>query len=387
MRRRILGGLAALQTSLPIGDRVSPDIKEFELRSWKFWAGLLISVIFLALALRGLDLERFWRTLRDANYWWLIPAVAIYFLTVLVRTWRWHAMLYHIKRIPVLQLFPVVVIGYMGNNVYPARAGEVLRSYVLRRKEGVSMSASLATVILERLFDGLVMLLFVAITLPFAPLPALYNSLVLGLSVIFGIALFVFLAVAAHPERLSWLYTWLVDRILPVRLRPSVHGLFDRFVEGLQSLRSPREMLAIFFTSVLIWLGETLKYWIVMQAFPFSVSFPVLMLMTALVNLVTTIPSTPGYVGTFDAAGIAILTRFGVEQAIATGYTLVLHVALWLPITVLGAFFMVRESVSWRDIQTAATTQQEGAIAPAPSSPQLTSSETEHEDIATRVST
>lgn len=346
------------------------------MRSWKFWVGLVISVVFLSLALHGLDLEHFWQTLRGANYWWLLPAVAVYFVTVLARTWRWRVMLGHIKRIPTLRLFPVVVIGYMGNNVYPARAGEVLRSYVLRRKTGVPMSASLATVVLERLFDGLVMLLFVFATLPFAPLPTIYRTLFIGLSALFGLALLIFMGLAARPARMSRAYAWLVDRLMPVRWRPSVHGLFDRFVEGLQSLRSPREMLALFLVSTLIWLGETIKYWMVMHAFPLEVSFPVLMLMTAVVNLVTMIPSTPGYVGTFDAAGIAVLTTFGVAQAIATGYTLVLHVALWLPITLLGAIYMLRESVGWRDMEAAAAVQER--VDPPPA-------ETEPDDVAQRV--
>jgi uncharacterized protein (TIRG00374 family) len=142
------------------------------LRSWKFWLGVVVSIVFLALALRGLDFAGFWMTVRHANYWWLIPGIAVYFMAVWARTWRWHYMLRHIKQIPMRRLFPVVVIGYMGNNVYPARAGEVLRSYILKRREAVPVSVSLATVVLERLFDGLVMLLFVFVTLPFAPLPA-----------------------------------------------------------------------------------------------------------------------------------------------------------------------------------------------------------------------
>ncbi|NTW04171.1 MAG: flippase-like domain-containing protein, partial [Oscillochloris sp.] len=277
------------------------------MRSWKFWVGLLISVLFLGVALQGIDLGNFWHTLRHAQYSWLIPGIGVYCVVVWIRTWRWHAMLGHIKPISTRRLFPVVVIGYMGNNVYPARAGEVLRSYVLRRKEGVPMSASLATVVLERLFDGLVMLLFVFATLPFAPLPPSYRWLVIFFSALFGIALVIFMLLAAQPERMSRLYTLAVDTLLPTKLRPRVHGLFDRFIVGLQSLRSPRELAIIFLTSTFIWLGETLKYWFVMQAFPFQVSFPVLMLMTAVVNLFTTIPSTPGYVGTFDAPGIAVL--------------------------------------------------------------------------------
>jgi hypothetical protein len=323
------------------------------LRSWKFWFGVVVSLVFLWLALRGLDLGLFWQTLKEANYWWVVPGVAIYFVAVLVRTWRWHYMLRHIKPIPTLRLFPVVVIGYMGNNVYPLRAGEVLRSYVLRRKEQVSMSASLTTVILERLFDGLVMLLFVFVTLPFAPLPAEYQTMVIGFSALFGVALLVFFIIAARPRRLQVFYGAVVDRFLPAAIRPRVHGLFDHVIEGLQSLRSPREMAYIFISSTLVWLTETTKYWFVMHAFPMEVSFPVLMLMTAVVNLFTTIPSAPGYVGTFDAPGIAVLKQFGVGHAIATGYTLVLHVALWLPITLLGAFYMLRESIGWKDIERA----------------------------------
>ena len=319
--------------------------KERGVRSWKLWVGLAISLVCLFLGLRGLDLAQFWQVLRGANYWWLLPGVGVYFVAVWARTWRWHYMLRHIKPIPTARLFPVVVIGYMGNNVYPLRAGEVLRSYVLRRREGVPMAASLTTVVLERLFDGLVMLLFVFATLPFAPLPAGYDTLVYSFSALFGAALLVFLVVAARPERASRLYAWGVDHVVPLGLRPRVHGLFDRFVVGLQSLRSPRELLLIFATSTLIWLTETTKYWFVMHAFPFNVNFSVLMLMTAVVNLFTTIPSSPGYIGTFDAPGIAILRRFGVGQSIAAGYTLVLHVALWLPITLLGAFFMLRESI------------------------------------------
>lgn len=327
------------------------------MRSWKFWLGVIVSVVFLAWALQGLNWQDFGATLATANYWWLIPGVLVYFIAVWLRTWRWHYMLGHIKPISIARLFPTVVIGYMGNNVYPARAGEVLRSYVLRRQEGVPITSSLTTVILERLFDGLVMLLFIAITLPFAPLPAIYRQVVLGFTVAFSIALLFFFALAMRPEQLSQLYAYIVDRWLPAPVRPRIHGLFDGVIDGLQSLRSPRNVAFIAITSVLIWVTETGTYWFVMHAFPFEVSFLVLMLMTAVVNLFTTIPSTPGYVGTFHAPGIAILTQFGVPQALATGYTVVLHMALWLPITLLGGVYMLHESLGWRDMEQAASTK------------------------------
>lgn len=350
-----VGSLRYASNPIDVG-AISDDIWEARLfKSWKFWLGVVISAVCLWLALGGLDLEHFWSVVQTANYWWLIPSILVYFGAVWARTWRWHYMLRHIKAIPVLRLFPVVVIGYMGNNVYPARAGEVLRSYVLRRKEGVPISVSLTTVVLERLFDGLVMLLFVFVTLPFAPLPKVFSVFITIFSVLFLVALAAFLMIAARPERMQRLYTWMVNRVVPLRWRERVHGLFDRFIEGLQSLRSPREMAWIFASSVLIWLTETLKYWFVMHAFPgLEVSFLVLMLMTAVVNLFTTLPSTPGYIGTFDAPGIATLVAFGVPHALASGYTLVLHVALWLPITLLGAWYMLREHLSWRDMDRAA---------------------------------
>ena len=323
------------------------------MRSWKLWIGVVVSVILVIIALRGLNLQYFWETVRSANYWWLVPGVAVYFGAVWARTWRWHYMLRHIAPVPLARLFPIVVIGYMGNNVYPARAGEVLRSYILRRREGVPVTASLATVVLERLFDGLVMLLFVFVTLPFVSLPPEYTALISFFSLAFIVALFVFLGLATRPQQMSRAYTWFVDHLLPDGMRPRVHGLFDRFIVGLQSLRSPRELVLIFFSSALIWLAETFKYWLVMQAFPFHVSFFVLMLMTAVVNLFTTLPSTPGYIGTFDVPGIAILTAYGVTKAVAAGYTLVLHVALWLPITALGALFMLVERIDRRGAERA----------------------------------
>lgn len=110
----------------------------------------------------------------------------------------------------------------------------------------------------------------------------------------------------------------------------------------------------VLITSLVIWLLETVKYWYLMQAFPFEVSFFALMLMNGVVNLATTLPSAPGYIGTFDAPGIAVLAAYGVDPAVATGYTLVLHAALWLPITLLGLYYMVRHRISWRSARAEA---------------------------------
>ena len=329
-------------------------------KRWQVWLGLVVSVVFLYLALQGLDLAQVWLHVKSARYWWLLPGVAIYFFGVWARTWRWHYMLRAIKPISLGRLFPVVCIGYMGNNIYPARAGELIRAYVLRRKEGVSVSASLATILVERIFDGVIMLLFVFVGLPLAPsVPDNWRRFVILFSLLFFGALGVFFVIAASPQRSQSVYGWVIDRVVPQRFRSPVRGFADRFMEGLYFLRSGRDVAMIFVTSLVVWLAETGKYWFVMHAFDFSVSFFVLMLMNGVVNLFTTIPSAPGYVGTFDEPGIEVLKAFGVNANIAGAYTLVLHGALWFPITLLGAWYMWRESVSWRDLGEASRLRQE----------------------------
>ncbi len=325
------------------------------MKRFRVLIGLGISAIFLWLALRGLHLADVWANIQAANYWWLLPGVAVYFVGVWVRTWRWDYMLRPMKAIPVGRLFPVVVIGYMGNNVYPFRAGELLRSYVLRRQEGVAISSSLATVVVERVFDGLVMLLFVFLALPLAPLPSdSIRWLVIVASAAFFGAMLIFFILATMPERFLSFVEWITNRFVPQRLRQSLLDFSGRFLVGLAALRSGRNVIMLFLTSIIIWLLETVKYWFVMHAFDFQVSFFALMLMNGIVNLATTLPSAPGYIGTFDGPGIAVLTLYGVAEGMATAYTLVLHAALWLPITLLGVYYMLRLGLGWRDFGRAA---------------------------------
>jgi uncharacterized protein (TIRG00374 family) len=332
------------------------------LKRWQLWLGLIISAVFVYLALRGLDLVEVWYHMRTARYWWLLPGVVIYFFGVWARTWRWHYMLRPIKAIPLVRLFPVVCIGYMGNNIFPARIGELLRAFVLKGTEEVPVSSSLATILVERVFDGVIMLLFVFVGLPLAPsIPGAWRQFVIVFSLLFFGALGFFFFLAVSPQRTQVVYTWAIDRLLPARVRGPVQGFADRFLEGLGFLRSGRDVAMIFVTSLVVWLAETMKYWFVMHAFDFEVSFFVLMLMNGVVNLFTTIPSAPGYVGTFDEPGIEVLKAFGVDGNIAAAYTLVLHAALWLPITALGIWYMWRKSLTWSDLQAARRIGQEAS--------------------------
>lgn len=324
------------------------------MKRWQLWLGIIISAILLYVSLNGLQLNLVWKALQGAQYFWLIPGVAIYFIGVWVRSWRWHYLLRPLKNIPTKTMFPIVTIGYMGNNIYPARAGEVLRAVILKQREGIPVSTSLATVFVERIFDGVIMLAFVFLNLPeLAKLNS--DSGIIGSiqqiaiwgAIIFIGALLIFILAAMFPKVTERILDWIINRLMPLKIREKVRDISMRFLTGLESLRSPLEALMIFFTSALIWLLETGKYWFVMHAFNFEVSFFALMLMNGIVNLSTTIPSAPGYIGTFDAPGIALLSAYNVPPELAAGYTLVLHAALWFPITALGAYYYFRQPLRW----------------------------------------
>jgi uncharacterized protein (TIRG00374 family) len=328
------------------------------MKRWQFWVGVAISALFLYLVLRKVDFSLLWQILRSANYWWLLPGVAVYFVALWVRAWRWHYLLRPLKPIPTRNMFPIVTMGYAINNIFPARAGEILRAVVLKEKEDVAVSASLATIIVERIFDGIVMLAFVFVNLSelanIADVSFKLAGLIVGIkeiaiwgSVAFFGAMAVFLLAAMFPARTDRILSWVVEHILPERHRESVLGVSRRFLSGLESLRSPFDVLMVFLTSVVIWLLETIKYWFVMHAFSFSVSFFALMLMNGVVNLATTIPSAPGYLGTFDLPGIAVLEAYKISTEVAASYTFTLHFALWFPVTALGLYYMAREGIRW----------------------------------------
>ena len=326
------------------------------MKRWQFWFGVIISGLFLYLVLKDIEFVTLWQKTREANYWLILPGVAVYFVGLWVRAWRWHYLIRPLKSVPTKTMFPIVAMGYAGNNIFPARAGEVLRAVVLKRKEEVPISASLATIIVERVYDGVVMLAFIFINL--AELSnltdeiKLFRDLTIQDIALYGSFLFlgvlgVFLLAAMFPAHTERIAIWFINRLIPAKFRDKVTEITQRFLGGLASLRSPVEALMIFFTSVIIWLLETVKYWFVMHAFGFSVSFFALMLMNGVVNLATTIPSAPGYIGTFDLPGIKILEAYGIQAETAASYTFVLHFALWFPVTALGLFYMWREGIKW----------------------------------------
>ena len=328
-------------------------------RRWLFLLiGLVLSLFFLWFAFRDLHLGQVWDAMKTARYIWLIPGVAVYFISVWFRSWRWKFLLRGSKSVPTARLFPVVVIGYMGNDILPFRLGEVLRAYVLWRKEGVHIGTTLTTAILERLFDGLTLVCFVLFGLLFLPLSAFLGRLIMVASGVFFGALVVFLVLAAHPNRLRQMAHWVLDRLVPPRIRPPLLNFLEGVIAGLEGLRSARDVLVLFGITVWVWLLEALKYWLVSFAFDLHLGYVGVMVMGGAVNLLTALPSLPGYIGTFEV-GIKILQGMGAPAAAAGSYILVLHAILLIPVTLLGLVFMAMEGIRWAEVSQATQSMSE----------------------------
>ncbi len=321
-------------------------------KAGRFWFGVVVTLLFLALFLYKVDWREAAVYLRQANYVYVVPAVVVYFVSVYFRTLRWQFLLRPMRSLPLARLYPVVV-GYMANNLLPVRLGEVVRSYYLSRREEVSASASLATIVVERVFDGLTLLVFIAVVALSLPVLAIVSGLareaniapvilILGGALPFLAVGGLLLLIASFPGA-PLKVAVRVSRYLPTRINSRIEPLALRFLEGLATLKSPKRIGVLFLLSAPIWLGEAAMYLILSYSFQINQafsSFPELavaiLLLTAVSNLATPLPSSPGGVGPFEFFAKGTLVLLGVGSAQATAYVGVLHVALLVPVTIAG---------------------------------------------------
>lgn len=315
--------------------------------------GIAISVIFLFLAFRGLQPEAFISSLSDLNPTWLLIGALVYGLAVTVIALRWQFLLNSVQRVALFPLTKIVAIGYMGNNVYPLRAGEALRVLLLRRNHGVRLAGSATTVVLERVFDGIVMLTFILIGLAGATVQSEEVRLVASIATpIFGIAVLVFFTLAAFPAVLRRLVE-IIAKLLPTTLSEILLRISEDIIDGLSSLRSPVQLFGAVIASYTTWAIEAGVYWLVMQAFGLDLSYAVALLAVGTVNLAGLIPASPGQVGVYEFFVSSVLIAVGVAQDTALAYAIVVHLVIWLPVTLAGFGFLVQQGLGWSDIRKA----------------------------------
>lgn len=318
-----------------------------------FVAGMTVSAIFLALAFRGLQPEQFWNSLGDVSLPWLLAAMAVYFAAVVVIALRWQFLLRALKFVPLASLTKLVFIGYMGNNVYPLRAGDALRIILLRRSHNLPLLPSTTIVAIERIIDGCVMLAFVFFSLLLIDVDSSAISTIVSLTApLLAAAMLIALALAAKPILLRQVLFWAL-RLLPTGLSAAVSGFADEAVAGLESLRSPAHLIGAVLSSFVTWGIEAFTYWLVLHAFGLTLEYAVALLLVGAVNLAGLIPASPGQVGVNEFVVISILTALGIGASIATACAVVIHIVIWLPITVAGFGLLLKQGMGWADISGA----------------------------------
>ncbi len=307
--------------------------------------GLAISVVFLAIAFGGLHPDTVLSVIRTANPIPLAIGAVWYFSAVAVISIRWGFLLRSSKPVPFGSLFRLVCIGYMGNNVYPLRSGEILRIFLLQLRENIPMARSTTVVILERIFDGLVMLTFIMVGLAAtgAASPTIH-SVAQFAAPIFVIALLVFFVLASKPD---WMAALLhrVTRLLPGAVGDKINKLGDDVIDGLKCFRSPADLAGAVITSYLSWMLEASVYWIVSWAFDMNIGYGAALLVVGVVNLAGLIPASPGQFGVYEFFARTVLIAVGIGEAVATAYALTIHIVIWLPVTLLGFYFLLRPGI------------------------------------------
>lgn len=321
--------------------------------------GIIISAVFLFLAVRGLHPEDFFASLAQANGLLVLACAALYIVALVIIAWRWQFLLNPLGRVPLWGVTKLVFIGYMGNNVYPLRAGEALRIVLLKRNHGIPMLRATTTVLIERIFDGIVLLTFVLVGAGALPEQNDVIRTVLNVATpVFVVGLVGFFAVALLPDLARTLSERVIS-ILPAPLRAPLTRLSEGLLAGLAGLRNPLALGGAVFASYATWLFAAWVFWVMMDAFALEIPFMGALLVVGVVNLAGLIPASPGQIGVFEYFGTVVMVALGAPRDVALAYTLVVHLIVWLPVTLWGFALLIREGLGWQAL--ANTSAVEGA--------------------------
>jgi uncharacterized protein (TIRG00374 family) len=314
------------------------------------WHTIFIGALTLALIvvfLRRINLTEAWHAVLRAHLGWIVLATLVTLQTYLLRARRWQAILQPIGHATFRGAFRTTVIGYAANFLLPARVGEVLRPYLLARREHLDPAAAFATIIVERLLDlGMVLLLFaIALWTVGEKVGAEVQSagaIAAGASMAGFVALFV---LAGHPERLARWAGRLASRLPPGAAR-TVEHLVQTFVQGLKVMRSPAHLAVSLAWSLPLWLSIALGIFLTSRAFDLTMPFAGSFLVVGYLTVGVAAP-TPGAVGCFHTAYLLAMTQFfGADENVAGAAAVVLHLLSFVPVTLMGLFFMWQDGLT-----------------------------------------
>jgi glycosyltransferase 2 family protein len=307
--------------------------------------GALISLLLLGWVFWRTDWAHVLQALRDADVGMLVAAALTVVAGIMLRAWRWGIMLEpQDARRPFSTLFDIVNVGYLANNILPARLGDLLRAYLAREWTRASLPFSLSTTVVERVLDTLVVVVMLFGMLPFLPVPPLAARTGLVVGALFFLAGLLLVAAAWQRDRSEWL----VQRLLrPLPLDEQVWGArLVALLDGFALVRQPERFTRVLFSTLLIWLVAISSYWFAFRAFDLDLGAVAATFTISLAALGMAAPSGPAAAGTFEVAAGGALEILGVSHTLAYGVALVIHFINFIVISLLGLWSMARRGLS-----------------------------------------
>ena len=326
--------------------------------------GILISAIFIYLAFRKVQFQEIVNSLKSANYFLILPNIVVVILGMIIRAVRWRYLLESTGKFRARELFPSVMIGFMANNLLPARLGEVVRAYSLGAKTGQSKSSIFASIVLERVFDSLSLLAMFWLVILFIPFPPPIKKF--GIVTLLGtVAIIIFLIVLKRKTTSIVKLALKVLFFLPEKLSNKLENIMNKFAEGLSIFRHRQALTMIIFWSIFLWLITALSNYFVFMAFGLHPNITACFILLIFVAAGVMLPSAPGFVGVFQAAAIGAFVLlnnlnllgqhaagpFGVSKGEALSFSIVLWLCSYLPVTLLGLYYLKREHLSLKTIE------------------------------------
>jgi len=298
--------------------------------------GLGVSAVALALLARTVDIGAAWATLTTAQAPWIVVLLALVVLDLFLRAVRWRVLLAPLARVSTRTTSASLLVGYLANNVLPARLGEVVRAHDLGGRTRVSRSAILGTIVVERVVDTLVAIAIASLAILILSIRGIVASAVLvGLAVTALLAVGIVAGIAAHRLPGATRAAAFLDRW------PRVRGMLTRLREGLAVASDIRTLITAVALSIASWSCTVLAFAAAAQSVGVQPTIAQAALLAAGVNLATAIPAGPGYIGTFELAAITIATSVGIQRESALAFGLLGHAAILLVTSVGGAAVLV----------------------------------------------
>lgn len=299
------------------------------------------------MAFKGFEWRNFSQAVVKVNFYLLAGGMALYMSSYLLRGIRWRMMLYSVKPLSVWEMTKFVIIGFMCNNLLPARLGEFARALVISQKEKISARASFASIVMERVFDGATIAAMLITLLFIQPFPDWVKKLSVFASALFLGSLILLIIIGYKGEK--WIGK--IQSGASIKIIGKAAGFMMKFVWGLQILKSKQLIFWVFILSGIIWAIEAVNYLIIMRSMGWGLSIGAAAFVLVVANLGIMIPSSPGNVGTMQYFCILALSLYGILKDQALAYSLILHAEMYIPVTILGILFLTSMGMSLKNIR------------------------------------